>query len=799
MFQNFFKVAIRNLTRNKSFSLINILGLAIGMASAILIFLGIQYAAGADQFHTKLDRLYEVFSNDTLNGTIRTLGSTPEIMAPELKKDYPEIEAASRANWTRNLLSAAPAPSAPATPSAFPAFMSVGFTVDPDFLKMFTFPFIAGDPATALDDPHAIVITQTLAAKLFHTEDVIGRTVLLGDTSPCKVTGIMRDNPGNSFFRDMNYLRPYAQQTYVDSSWTNISIPTFVLLKPNTLASSVDSKIKFLIPTHNGGRRKTAEFLYPVSRLALHGQFVNGKESGGLISMIRTFTLIAIFIILIACINFVNLTTAYSQRRAKEVGIRKVIGAFRSALLLQFLGESLLTTFLAGLIALGIVQSALPAYDLFMQTPLHLDYRAPGFWTLFIGFILLTGILAGAWPAFVLSSFRPVAVLKGRISNLASTITPRKILVVFQFSIAIAMIISTLIVMRQVEFGQSRPVGYDRGRLVNISAAYSDNLRNHFPEIRNALLASGAAAAVTESFSPLTEGWSRTINLKFQGSDNLPPTQVNRSYETGGLVATAGMQLIMGRDIDPEHYPTDINACLINEAALAYMKFRDPIGQTIRDGGSTLHIIGVIRNYIQESPYAAIQPLIIEGAGPGNWMGAILVRLNANHPINQDLAKAETIIHQFDQTYPFEYSFVDEDYARKFILEQFSARLAGLFTALTIFISCLGLFGLAAYTARARIKEIGIRKVLGASVSSISLLLSKDFVKLITFSILVAIPIAWLTMNSWLGNYDYRIPITWDIFALAGGSALLIALATVSYQAIKAALANPVKNLRNNE
>jgi ABC-type antimicrobial peptide transport system permease subunit len=796
MLKNYLTIAWRNLIRNRSFSIINILGLAIGMASAALILLWCQYVASADQFHSNLGRLYEVFSNDKIEGMIRTVNSTPEIMAPELTKDFPEIESASRINWSRNLISAtvtlASRPGASPNPDPS-AFMSPGFIVDPDFLTMFSLAFVAGDPRTALKDPHGIVITQQLAQQLFHTQDAIGRTVNMGGSELFKVTGVIRDIHKNSFLQGIDYLCAYGQQGNIDSNWTNLSIQTYVLLKPNTRAESVDRKIGDLIARRSGGQRKTQEFLYPVSRVGLHGQFVNGKESGGLIDMVQTFTLIAAFIILIACINFINLSTAYSQRRAKEVGIRKATGALRSALLVQFLGESLLAATLAGIIALLLVQLVLPAYDNFVQIHLHLDYQEPGFWALFLGFILLTGILAGGYPAFVLSSFKPVAVLKGRISNFLSTATPRKVLVVVQFTIGITLIISTLIVRRQIEYAQTRQIGYDRDRLVNIPIK-SDNLRNHAEAVRNELLTSGAAVAATEAFSPLTENWGTTSDLKFQGSENLPPDRVNRYSESGGLIATTGMQLVHGRDIDPIHFPTDSSACLINEAALAYMKFKDPIGQVIRDGENTFHVVGVVKNYIQESPYQPVRPMIIEG--PIIWRHVILVRLSGNHPIDQDLATAEKIVRKFEPLYPFEYSLVDEDYARKFDIEKFVGRLATIFTGLVIFISCLGLFGLAAFTAHSRIKEIGIRKVLGASVVNISLLLSKDFIKLIALSILFAVPTAWLAMTDWLSSYDYHISIGWDIFALSGVLALLIAFATVSYQSIKAALIIPVRSLR---
>ena len=443
--------------------------------------------------------------------------------------------------------------------------------------------------------------------------------------------------------------------------------------------------------------------------------------------------------------------------------------------------------------ALLFVQLALPAFDRFTETPLHVNYNDPRFWVAFIGFIGITGILAGSYPAFVLSSFKPVSVLKGRVDNLLSTISARKVLVVFQFSTAIILIISTLIISRQLEYARTRQTGYNRDHLINVFFN-NDRERQESDQIRNELLSSGAATSVTKAFAPLTDNWASILDPKYEGSDPSLKMQVNRYAEDGGLVRTTGMQLVLGRDIDPKNFPTDSTACLINKSALSAMKFKDPIGQPITENQVTYHVVGVIKNYIQESPYQTIRPMIIEG--PRSYMGVLLIRLNGRRPLSQDLATTEVVFRKYVPLYPFEYSFVEGDYAAKFQTEQFVGSLATLFAGLVIFISCLGLFGLATYTAHARIKEIGIRKVLGATVTDISLLLSRDFIRLIALSILVAIPVAWLLMDNWLSAYDYRISITWDIFALAGAGALLIALATVSYQAIKAAFTNPVKNLR---
>ena len=783
MLKNYFKIAIRNLLRNKGFSILNISGLAIGMASAMLILLWVQAAMSTDRFHTKLDRLYQVWSNDKINGTIRSLSATPEIMAPTLKKDYPEIEGVTRVQWTRNLLS----------DGNDVKLMSVGNVVDSDFLTMFSFPLLRGDAATALDDPQAIVITQKLAKKLFNSDDVVGRTITMGQTDIFKVTGVFRDLPVNSKFRYIEYLCSYAQQRMIDQDWTDIGVDTYVLLKPNTRVEALNNKISDIIPSHSKGYAKTQEFLYPVSRLALYAQFENGKEVGGFIRTVRTFSIIAAFILLIACINFMNLSTARSEKRAKEVGIRKVSGAQQRSLLAQFIGESVLIATIAGILSILILELSLPAFNELTQGALRLDFSNPMFWLWIIAFIVFTGVLAGSYPAFVLSSFRPVSVLKGQVNTMLGAVTLRKVLVVFQFSIAIILIISTIVIVRQTNYARERQVGYNKDRLVHIFI-YDSVLRKNFNLIKAELVSSGAASGVSLAMSPLTDTWSSGISLSWEGKDPTRKIQINRCAETGGLVETAGMQLVQGRDIDLENYLSDSTACLINESALAIMKFKNPIGQIIYDDPVKWHVVGVIKDYIQESPYQSIKPLIIKGAA--NMTGVLLVRLNGLHPLAQDITGMQKILKQYNPAYPPEFTFTDEEYARKFAAEQFTAKLAALFACLVIIISCLGLFGLAAYMAQARVKEIGIRKVLGASAANITVLLSRDFVKLVALAVLIATPLAWYAMSTWLSAYEYRVPIGWSIFVLSGGMAVLIAILTVSYQSIRAALTNPVKNLR---
>lgn len=784
MIKNYIKIAWRNLLRHKSFSIINIVGLAIGMASAMIILLWVWAMVSVDRFHTKVDRLYAVMSNDNVNGTIRTLTATPEILAPTLKKDYPEIEGVTRVNWTKNLF----------TGTTNEKLLSVGNTVDSDFLSMFSFPLLYGNVTTAMHNPQGIVITRQMARKLFNSEDVVGRTITMGRADVLQITGVLKDLPPNTMFSYVDYFIPYAQQGGIDQDWSDISIGTFVLLKPNSRLQVVNNKIKDIIPRHSNGHAKTQEFLYPLSQMLLYSQFENGKPSGGLITIVRAFSLIALFILVIACINFINLSTARSERRVKEVGIRKVAGALRRNLLAQFLGESILIATAAGVFAILIVELTLPAFNNFTRNRLYIDYSNPTCWIALIAFILFAGVLAGSYPAFVLSSFKPVTVLKGKVNSLMATMVPRKILVVFQFSIAIMVIISTIIITRQLKYGRDRQSGYDRDHLINVEID-NDILRDKFDQIKRELLASGAAVSVTLAQSPMTENWSSGINLKWQEKDPNARIQINRYGESGDLVRTAGMHLVEGRDIDLVNYPSDSTACLINESALTVMKFKNPIGQLIDDNPIVYHVVGVVKDFIQESPYQAIKPMIIRG--PKTWLGAILIRMNGLQPMTQNISVMGKIFKEYNPLYPFDYTFSDEDYAIKFQAEQFLGKLSILFAGLVIIISCLGLFGLAAYMAQARIKEIGIRKVLGASAGNITLLLSQDFVKLIALAILIAIPIAWWVMNNWLNAYQYRISIGWDIFGLSGTLALAITILTVSYQSIQAALANPVKSLRS--
>jgi putative ABC transport system permease protein len=784
MIKNFFKIALRNLWRSKGFSAINIFGLAIGMASAIVILLWIQNEMSFDLFHKNKSVLYEAYDREIFDADLHSWNTTPKILGPTLKQDYPGIENTTRVNWGNNFLFTL----------GEKHLTAQGTCVDPAFLTMFSFPLVKGNVNSALSDIYSITITESFAKRLFGNEDPMGKTVKLDNADNFTVKAIMKDLPNNTRFK-FDYLLPWAymdKRGWSDSDWDNNSTQTFVQLKQNASLADVNNKIKNVIITHLNGKEKIEVFLHPASMWHLYTDFEKGKVVGGRIETVRMFGIIAGFILLIACINFMNLSTARSEKRAKEVGIRKVVGAQKQSLIGQFISESILLAFIAGIIALGIVQLFLPAFNTLTEKELHVGYGNIYFWITAISFVLFTGVLAGSYPAFYLSSFQPVKVLKGTFKAAHAAINPRKILVVLQFTFAIILIICTIIVERQINYAQERQVGYAKDNL--IYHFLTGDIEKNYKLIKEELLSSGTAVSVTKTSAPLTEGWSNTWGIEWSGKDINDKTIFNRFCADEDIVKTAGFTLLEGRDLDLRDYPSDSIACLMNESAVKHMKLKNPIGQIIKNDGRDWHIVGVIKDFILQSPYRPLDPMMIEGSK--GWFSVIHIKFNKNRSTPQNLQAAEKIFKKYNPEYPFEYKFIDQEYAEKFADTQRIGTLIGLFASLTIFISCLGLFGLATYMAENRIKEIGVRKVLGASVFSITSLLSKEFLMLVLISILIASPVAWYAMHKWLLNYDYRISIQWWVFITAGLLSIIISLATVSFQAIKAAMANPVKSLR---
>lgn len=786
MIRNYLKIAWRNLLRSKAFSIINITGLTIGMAAAALILLWIQHELTFDGFHEKQDRIYEAWNRDTMDSKLACWNTTPKVLARTLQQDFPEVESVSRVNWSTSYLLTV----------GEKKIMKRGNIVDSSFLGIFTFPLVKGDASKALMDPSSILITEKLAKELFNGEDAMGKTIKVDNRALAKVTGILKDLPTNSRF-DFEYLLPWSVLRAFggdDEFWGNNSTQTYALLKPNVSLAGMQPRLNNLKNKYSQDDKDGQFFLYPMKRWHLHSRFENGKESGGQIEVVNMFAIIAIFILLIACINFMNLSTARSEKRAKEVGIRKVVGAGRGLLIRQFIGESILLALIAGVLAIVVIKLFLPSFNQLVDRQLSLDLGSWRFWASGLAFIVLTGMLAGSYPAFFLSSLQPVSVLKGHFKRANAAVNPRKVLVVLQFTFAVILIISTIIVKQQISYAMSRENGYNKDMLVYHFT--TGDLEKNYELVKQELISSGVATSVTKTSAPLTEGWSNTLGISWPGSSPDNTVIFDRYVQDGGLVKTAGMTLVQGRDIDLKAFPGDSSSLILNESAVKAMKLKDPIGAKVNDGGNELTVVGVIKDFILQSPYRPTVPMLLEGPKI-QFFNVIHARLNPARTLSDNLKAMEGIYKKFNPDFPFENHFIDEEYAKKFDNEKRTSELAGLFAGLSILISCLGLFGLAAYMAENRIKEIGVRKVLGASTIQITQLLSTEFVKLVGISIVLASPVAWWMMNGWLRKYDYHIEVQWWVFVLAGVLALFIALATVSWQAVRAAWTNPVKSLRS--
>jgi putative ABC transport system permease protein len=788
MLKSYLRITWRNLLAQKAFSFINITGLAIGMASAALILFWVQNELSYDQFHNKKDQLYEVYNRSVFDGRLWCWGTTPKIMSKTLKSDYPQVEETARINNCNFLFTIGD------------KHLNIqGNITDPGFLTMFSFPLINGNSHTALSNVNSLVITEKLSKKLFGDENAMGKVIKIDSNAYFTVTGVMKDLPNNTKF-DFEYLLPWSYLKKIggdDPNWGNNSCQTYALLKPGTTEASANKSVINITRSHSNVKDIDV-FFHPAAKWRLYSKFdEKGNISGGKIETVRTFSIIAVFILLIACINFMNLSTARSEKRAREVGIRKVVGALRISLIAQFLGESILIAFISGVFALLIVQLSMSGFNMLTDKHLFVPYGNPNFWLISLCFIIFTGTISGSYPALYLSSFKPISVLKGTFKAVNALVTPRKLLVVIQFTFAIVLIICTIIIRQQLKYAQDRDTGYKKDNLVYVMMTGDDN--KHLQLIKNELISSGAAVAVSKTSAPITQGWSDSWDYLWPGKDISKKIDFDVFNTDGDLVKTMGLKLIAGRDIDVKNYPTDSTAIILNQSAAKTMGFKDAVGQTIKRGDNKdftlLHVVGVVSDFIIQSPFEPTKNMIIQG--PKSWFNVIHFRLNNANSTAENLKRAEQVFKKYNPEYPFEYNFIDQDYAKKFGDEQRTETLAGLFAGLTIVISCLGLFGLAAYTAQNRIKEIGVRKVLGASVMSLTALLSTDFLKLVMFSFLLASPIAWYFMGIWLKGYHYHVSISIWVFLATGLLTTSITLLTISLQTIKAALTNPIKSLRS--
>jgi putative ABC transport system permease protein len=806
MFKNYFKTTFRSLWKNKGYSFLNIFGLAIGIACAGLIFLWAENELNWDNNNIKKSQLYQLEVNMTSDGNNFTMGSTPRPMAKAIQSEISGIVNTARvSDQSQRLLFNAENKS----------LYSTGLYADPSLFSMFSFDFVEGNAKNPLPQLYSLVLTQSAAKKFFGNEkNVIGKTIRVDDKRDYVVSGVVKDMPENSTLQ-FEWIAPYEITIaelkelaikygikYTDDvAWNSYGPLTFVELNKNTNLSTVNAQLKDFI--HRKASNQTRKiFLYPLSQLHLYNEFANGKPTGGgAITQVRLLSVIAWIILLIACINFMNLATANSQKRAREIGVRKVLGAGKRKLVFQFISEALFMSAIAAVFAVIIISLSLPAFNSLMQKQLSLHLENPVHIIGLLTITIICGLIAGSYPSIYLSSFNPVFVLKGLKLKKGSAALIRKGLVVFQFSISVVFIISTVIVYLQIQHVKSRDLGFNKNNLIEINPEH--DISKTFPIIKNDLLSTGIVENVALADHSTLYGGNTDDRFKWQGKS--PGADISIAYRNVSpeFITTSGMKIIDGKDFRNNASLQNSNV-IINESMEKLMGKESAVGKIIQsprgnaDGVFTnMTVIAVIKDYVYGNIYdGKAAPLIILCKPPED-QNFLYIRLKAQSNTEQVLSKIQEVMKKDNSAYPLEYKFVDDQFSEMFSNETQVSKVSGIFAALAIIISCLGLFGLATYTAESRIKEIGIRKVLGASVAGITTLLSKDFLQLVAIACVIAFPVAWWIMHNWLLNYEYKIEISWWIFLAAGISAILIALITISFQSIKAAIANPVNSLRS--
>ncbi|WP_342088651.1 ABC transporter permease [Dyadobacter sp. OTU695] len=788
MIRNYFKIALRNLLKSKTFSAINVLGLALGMACSLMIMLWIRDERAVDAFHANKDQLYRIYMREYFSGKVQGVIWTPGPLAEELKKSVPEIEMSTPFSWT------------------IQQTFSVGSKIHKkatnwasgDFFKMFSYKLLQGTPEAALRDRGSIAISRDMAEAFFGSpEAAIGKAIRYDNRKEMTVSAVFENVGANS---SLKFDCLMTWDAYVDdngwaTNWSNTDPLTFFKLRKDADPAKVEAKMRQLLDKTNrdGGKPyKTQLAMQPFHEYYLNSNIKDAKMDGGRIEYVQLFGFVAVFILLIACINFMNLATARSSRRAKEVGVRKVIGAMRSMLAGQFMGEALLIAGLSAALAVVLVALLLPAFNSLTSKQMALPWSEPLFWGVIAGLLAATGLLAGSYPAFFLSSLNPVRILKGALKSDSSSVWVRQGLVVFQFGLSVILIVGMIVIYRQVGFVQNKNLGFDRENLVYFPI--EGELFNKFELLKEQLTQVPGIKQVSHMTATPASNGNGADGITWPGGD--PNNQVRFTPVGVGydFTKTMNLQMADGRDFS-KAFPTDSSGVIVNETAVKVMGLKDPVGREINWGKTKVRIVGVLKDFHFQSLHTAIRPLIAY-LGAREPQGSVVVRIQAGKT-PETLAAMERICKKLNPNVPFTYAFTDQEYARQYQSEQVVGKLAGYFASLAIFISCMGLFGLAAFTAEQRTKEIGVRKVLGASIAGIVGLLSRDFLKLVVMAIVLASPVAWYIMQQWLQGFAYQIDIEWWMFALAGIIAVLIAVFTISFQSIRAAMVNPVRSLRS--
>ncbi len=787
MLRNHLKIAWRNLIRNRTFSLINILGLALGMASSLLILLWIQDELRVGTQYPNAPYLYRVMEHEIADGRIVTDEDTPGILADELKRQFPEVlYAAGMSDREEHVLTV-----------GGKTARQTGHYAGADWFRLYSVPLLIGTPETAIDRPGSVAISAKVAHIYFGSpQKAIGKSIRFDNWLTYQVTAVFANLPASNSEQYEYVLNwaDYQQREPWTKIWENTGPRTRLQLRPDADVANVNAKLKLFLKGRNKDIKASYNielFLQPETEAYLYSNFRNGQRDGGRIEYVRLFSIVAAFLLLIASINFMNLATARSVKRAREVGVRKVVGAERASLIGQFMGEALLITILALGVAVLLTGLLLPLFNQLTNKQLTLPLNEPSFWAMLVGLLVLTGGLAGSYPALFLSSLSPVRVLKGTMRFGAGAQLFRRGLVVFQFALSMLMIVGTMVVYRQLQYIQTKNLGYDRDNLIRIRS--EGELGQKFLLFKERLTRMAGIQSVTFlQTNPLQNG-NTTDWVNWVGKDPTVAIQFNGTSVGYDYARTMGMKILRGRDFSAA-FGTDSTNYLINESAAKRIGYKDPIGQPLTFWSKPGKIVGLIEDFHFNSLHVVIRPLIIRFQKNDHW-GNILVRTQPGQT-KQALASIESLCRQMNPKFPFAYSFVDSEYEKLYKSETVVGTLATVFACLAIFIACLGLFGLAAFTAEQRTKEIGVRKVLGASVASVVALLSKDFLRLVLIAIVMATPLAWYVAKQWLQNFEYRIDLEWWMFVLAGIVGVVIALMTVSFQSVKAALMNPVKSLR---
>lgn len=781
MLQNYFNIAIRSLLKNKLFSFINIFGLALGMACSLLIWLWVKDELSFNRFYPGISNIYYVRSAYSERGQTGVSDVTPGPWQEALEKNVADVRAVTKITFGRELLVQAGEKSTKET----------GIYATSSFFKVFQTPFVEGSASKAIEQPTSIAISRKMAEKYFGKSSAVGKTLKLNNASDMIVSAVFEDIPQNSSVRFDWIVNFKAQEADWMKWWGNSSFKTYALLAPGADPVKVEKIMRQVIKKAAPPQLTSFPLLQKMGDSYLYTEYANLKPSGGRIEYVRIFSVVAVFILLIACVNFMNLATARSLKRAREVGVRKVVGAEKKFLVMQFLGESLIVSTLASVLATLLVLIVLPAFNKIVLKNIELHWNDPFLWGSVIGLTVLTGIVAGSYPALYLSAMEPVRILKGKMTFSNGSLHLRKGLVVFQFGLSIFLIVGTLVIGNQMDYIQNKRLGLDHENVVYIPL--EGELSNRLEPFRQEILASPTVSAATTVGEIPTNIYGNSGDLDWTGRDPNIDNTVYATFVGYDFTKTMNIGMAAGRDFSKE-FAADTTNYIINEAAARLMKMQDPVGKQVKFWMGKGTIVGVMKDFHITSFHTAIKPLILvhyKGLNTEHMM----IRIKAGET-SRALAHIEKVAHAFNPNYPFTYHFLDESFEKMYRSELIVGVLIRYFGIMAIVISCLGLLGLAAFTAEQRTKEIGIRKVLGANVTSVVTLLSKEFIKLVLIAIVLATPPAWYVMDRWLSDFAYHTELSWQIFLLAGLIATSIALLTVSFQSVKAALTDPVKSLK---